>query len=72
MRYWKEYYLNGVEVNARLDTKTHRWEIWLGSMNGPNQKHWRDPDLIFTKAKGQSVVEFLDSLKDTERKNQDT
>lgn len=68
MRYWKEYYLNGIEVNARLDTKKHRWEIWLGSMSVPNQKHWREPDLIFTKARGTSLVQFLDELKAATRK----
>jgi len=65
MRYWKEYYFEGVEISAHLDTKNHRWEFWFGSMyqGAEHLKGWREPDYIFTKARGQSVIELLDGLK---------
>ncbi len=71
MRYWKEYFLNGVEINARLDTKTHRWQIWFGKMStGDDSRGWRRPDLSYSKARGQSVVEVLDELKTLTRKKE--
>lgn len=62
--YWREHKLNGVEVTLRLDTKSHTWEVWFGSMHKDgNLAGWRDPDLRFTRAKGNAIIEFLQGLK---------
>lgn len=65
---WKEFTINGVEVTLHLDTKNHVWEIWFGSQYNPADiRHYRTPDLKFTKAKGACVVEFLQKLKEIKR-----
>jgi len=60
---WKEYTLNGITITLHLDTKRHVWKIWFGSI------YDKEPDLEFTKAKGYTVIRFLEKLKEIQRNN---
>ena len=53
---WKSYTLNGVQFALVLDTKKHVWQVYFGVSK-------ENPDLEFTNAKGQAVVEFLEILE---------
>ena len=57
---WKDYTLNGVSFTIVLNTKKHRWQVFFGT---PKEK----PDMEFTNAKGQAIVEFLQELTRIER-----
>ena len=68
MQNWKEYTLNGIEVTLNLDTKCHHWKIWIGSkFRQDGSLQYREPDLEFSKAKGSSIVEFLQELKEKQK-----
>ena len=56
---WKDYTLNGVKLSIVLNTKRHRWQVYFGTQS-------KKPDIEFTQAKGDAVVQFLEAIKEIE------
>ena len=57
---WKDYTLNGISFTLVLDTKRHVWQVYFGTLS-------ESPNIEFTQAKGDTVVEFLEELMRIER-----
>ena len=55
---WKDYTLNGVKFTLVLNTKKHKWQVYFGDIG----TRFNQPDMEFTQAKGDTVVEFLQEL----------
>ncbi len=53
-----DFKIDGVEVLLWLDSKTWKWKVYFTS----NPK-FNEPALVFTKAKGKAILEFLENLK---------
>ena len=60
MNNWKDYTLNGLKFVFLLNTKRHVWEVYAGDIISNKQ-----PIEIFTKAKGEAVIKFLEHLKES-------
>lgn len=58
MQTWKEFRFGKTKVVFILNTKRHVWEVYFNELiYGKNE-----PNMIFTKAKGNAVIEFIESL----------
>ena len=51
-------------VTFWLDTKRHIWRVWFNDLSNPITEKYENPDMEFTKAKGDSVIKFLEALKE--------
>jgi hypothetical protein len=56
---WKDYNLNGVKITIVLDTQKHRWKVYFGTQRPK-------PDMELTQAKGDAVIELLETIKEIE------
>jgi len=50
---YHKFILNGQTFEFELNTKTHRWVVWI-----------RGEPFEYSKAKGQAIIDFLSKVND--------